>query len=354
MYFLIGISIILTTICIYLSIKLKTKFSVDNSILEEYNSEKNKLKNKIEQLNIQREDLEKDVVALNTCIDERSSTLQKLTNQEEVARQKYNEAIKDRTVELDLYYEERKQEQDKRLKDLYQKTIKEKNLEVELSYKTSIDYYENLERQLRERADCAARASDEIINEAYDRAMKAIEGTKEEEQKFQSLIEPILQYEKEQQQRLYYTIQVPDEYKDDIDFLLNTVSLKVKHPDIINKLVWAEYIKPYISDTFKRAQIEEKPGIYKLTSLITNKCYIGKSTNIKKRITDHFKSSIGIASIANQAVHNEILKQGYWNWTIEPIIYCEKEKLNEFEKYYINFFKSYGEGGYNKSGGGEG
>ena len=124
------------------------------------------------------------------------------------------------------------------------------------------------------------------------------------EEKYNSLIEPLKQFEMEQQQRLYYTIQVPDEYKDDINFLITQVSQQVKHPDIINKLVWAEYVKPYIDDTFKRAGIEDKPGIYKLTFMGNGKCYIGKSTNIKKRITDHIKSSIGISTIADQAVHH--------------------------------------------------
>jgi len=39
-------------------------------------------------------------------------------------------------------------------------------------------------------------------------------------------------------------------------------------------------------------------------------------------------------------VHHAILKEGFWNWTIEIITYCEKEKLNELEKYYISFFKT--------------
>jgi excinuclease UvrABC nuclease subunit len=64
-------------------------------------------------------------------------------------------------------------------------------------------------------------------------------------------------------------------------------------------LVWAEYVKPYIDETFKRVGIEDKAGIYKITNLETGKCYIGKSTNIKKRLTDHFKSSIGIKTIAD-------------------------------------------------------
>jgi excinuclease UvrABC nuclease subunit len=63
--------------------------------------------------------------------------------------------------------------------------------------------------------------------------------------------------------------------------------------------VWAEYVKPYIDETFKRANIKDEPGIYKITDLETGKCYIGKSTNMKKRIADHFKSSIGIKTIAD-------------------------------------------------------
>ena len=65
------------------------------------------------------------------------------------------------------------------------------------------------------------------------------------------------------------------------------------------------------------------------------------------------KSVVGISTIADQAVHHIIAREGYWNWTIEPIIYCDKDKLNELEKYYIDFFKS-NEFGYNKTKGGEG
>ena len=83
------------------------------------------------------------------------------------------------------------------------------------------------------------------------------------------------------------------------------------------------------------------------------KSYIGKSTNVKKRLQDHFKSSVGIKTIADQAVHHEILKTGIWNWLIEIIIYCNKEQLNDMEKYYIDFFHS-NTFGYNKTAGGEG
>ena len=92
---------------------------------------------------------------------------------------------------------------------------------------------------------------------------------------------------------------MPDEYKEDINFLITTVSQKISHPDVINKLVWAEFVKPYIDETFKRVGIKDEPGIYKITNIENGKSYIGKSTNIKKRLADHFKSSIGIKTIAD-------------------------------------------------------
>ena len=118
-------------------------------------------------------------------------------------------------------------------------------------------------------------------------------------------------------------------------------------------MVWAEYVKPNLDNTFKRIEIKPDAGIYKLTSLETGMSYIGKSTNVKNRIADHFKSSIGIKSIADQAVHHAILKEGFWNWAIEVITYADKDKLNELEKYYIEFFKTQ-EFGYNKNSGGGG
>ena len=195
--------------------------------------------------------------------------------------------------------------------------------------------------------------SKELIEKAKASAAAIIAETQLQQEKYEGLLAPLQQYEKEKQVKLFYTIQTPDEYKQDIEFLLTTVAQKVQHPDIINKLVWAEYVKPYLDETFKRVGIENKPGIYKLTNLDSGKCYIGKSTDIKKRIADHFKSSIGIKTIADQQVHHAILETGFWNWLIEYIIYCDKDELNDLEKYYINFFKSQ-EFGYNKNAGGGG
>jgi hypothetical protein len=262
------------------------------------------------------------------------------------------------------------EEQIKKSQDYYKKIINEQSQELETFYQT---HKAQRMAQLNSEMTTARELMNERLTAETNRCNAAIEKEQQhlvalqeeykqeidelaqktlfEQERFENLLAPLKQYEMEQQARLYYTVQVPIEYRDDISYLLTTVAQRVKHPDIISKLVWAEYIKPNIDETFKRIGVEDKPGIYKLTNIDSGKSYVGKSTNVKKRIQDHFKSSVGITSIADQAVHHAMLETGLWNWSIEVIQYCDKEQLNELEKYYIEFFKSQ-EFGYNKTGGG--
>lgn len=321
---------ILFIICIFLLFKVEQKQVIDNADERIY-------EDKIRSLQLHEKELQERVRAQAATIEEYNNKIQEAQDN---YYKEMNKKISDldnffasqkemRQSEMDTEFEQKERERTEALDLKIQSFAREAQLQInqiEENTKTEIERFQNAQRQ--------------IANE-----------TSYQEERYESLLEPLRKYEIEQQERLYYTIQVPDEYKEDISFLLNTVSQKVQHPDIINKLVWAEYVKPYLDDTFKRIEIKAEPGIYKLTNIDSGKSYIGKSTNVKKRISDHIKSSIGITSIADQAVHHEILKTGFWNWTIEIITYCDKEQLSELEKYYIEFFKTVTYG-YNIRGGG--
>lgn len=317
---------ILIVCIIILCIALKRKQILDKTELNKYNKEVTLLEHRKKSLNEDIEFCEKQIAREQRHFEE--------------AQVEHNKAIARQTSELDAMYERNKvrrmeqlenemRVQEEKSRQLLQQKIEEYNVEVEKEKKHAEQVKEEINQNL---LDALQEASFQHV-------------------KFESLLAPLQQYEKAQQERLYYTIQVPEEYHNDIDYLLNVVSQKVNHPDIISKLVWAEYIKPYMDETIKRIGIKDESGIYKITNIETGKCYIGKSTNVKKRLQDHFKSSVGIASIADQAIHHAILEQGIWNWMIEIITYCDKDKLNELEKYYIEFFKSQ-EYGFNKTGGG--
>lgn len=324
--------IILCIVVIILSIKLYKKIQIDTKELNEYNSK----------LDIARANLS----TINYNCEEQNKKVRELESKYYTLLDQYKKELNKKTSDLDLYFENQKLTRQSEMDTDFERLWREK----EENLKTK---YIQFEREELEKEHKFRQEVQEVIDSARESQENILAETRAQQERFEGLLLPLRQYEMEQQERLFYTIQVPDEYKDDINFLITTVSQKVQHPDIINKLVWAEYVKPYIDGTFKRVGIEDKPGIYKITNIDTGKCYIGKSTNVKKRIADHFKSSIGIKTIADQAVHHEIWKTGFWNWTIEIIIYCEKEQLNELEKYYIDFFKSQ-EFGYNKNVGGGG
>lgn len=274
----------------------------------------------------------------------------KLKLEKEYLQQNINEAsnllntINQKTIEAqdfqDHYFTDQKEARQASLDSWYETTKNYYNTRLE-NVKAQCDA--QIEEQQNTLDDFIANC--DLTHEEYQDKIEQIQ------QRYNSLLEPIKLYEKERADQEWYTIQIPEKYHSDIDYLLNTVAEKVAHPDIISKLVWTEYIKPSMDATLKRLEIKETAGIYKITNVNNNKAYIGKSVNVKKRLQEHFKSAVGIQSIADQAFHHEILKNGIWNWRIEILNYCDKEQLSEQEKYYIDFFQTQNYG-YNKREGG--
>ena len=324
-YALIGCLIIIG----FLGFKLSQKQKIDKEVLDQYNLD----------IDTAKTDLHELVMQQRTEI-QRVTQYKTEYKQYKQRAEEYQDLINNKFADIDSQIEEQRQKRQADLDSDFE--TRKRNIELAL---------ENTVKDCDDQAEQAKSVMAEIIQQCTDTSNEYYQKVADAQERFNSIERTLAQYEKDKQAKLFYTIQLPDEYKDDIEFLLTTVAAKVQHPDIISKLVWAEYVKPNLDDTFKRIEIKAEPGIYKITNINTGKCYIGKSTNVKTRIADHFKSSIGIRSIADQAVHHAILKEGFWNWAIEVITYCDKEKLSELEKYYIDFFKAQ-EHGYNKTGGG--
>ena len=345
MYAIIGCLIIIG----FLGFKLYQKQKIDKEEYELYQDQLKQIK----------QDVKDTWVEFHLASDNLQSaqnTLSHIQEKTEYEKCKLEECKKDLKVALDTYQDIT----DKRLKEIDQSMEEQRRKrqeDLDKSLEETKQKYEliveSVGRDCQNKAESYIQECDAQKLIAENTIAQYQAQTEELKQQYESLLGPIKQYEKEKQEKLFYTIQLQDEFKEDIEFLLTTVAAKVQHPDIISKLIWAEYVKPNLDATFKRVEVKTEPGIYKLTSLENGKSYIGKSTNVKTRIADHFKSSVGIKSIADQAVHHAILKEGFWNWTIEIITYCNKDKLNELEKYYIDFFKTQ-EYGYNRNSGGGG
>lgn len=146
-------------------------------------------------------------------------------------------------------------------------------------------------------------------------------------------------------------IQLSTEDQEDINLLLKEIVPRIRRPDVLRKLIWTEYVQKLANDMLNNVVPQDCSGIYKITHLPDKKCYIGRAVSVRKRLTEHVKSSLGVGTIADQAVHHAMRDNGLHNFIFELVEECDKDKLPEREKFYINFFQQQN-WGYNKNVGG--
>lgn len=94
-------------------------------------------------------------------------------------------------------------------------------------------------------------------------------------------------------------------------------------------------------------------GIYKITNRLNNKSYIGKSINVEKRMQRHtFKSEH--RRFPNKTLYKALEKYGVDSFDFDILESdVPKDKLDEREKYWIQYYDTM-KNGYNETIGGDG
>ena len=152
-------------------------------------------------------------------------------------------------------------------------------------------------------------------------------------------------------QKDYYRIILSQEDREDIAFL-NSIRHKMNNKDLLSKLIYESYYKAPLNKLLTNILGKDTvSGIYRITNITNNKSYIGKSVDVKKRLTDHVKGSLGISTIADQEIHHAMSEEGIEQFMFQLLEQVDKDKLNEREKHYISLYRTQ-EYGYNGRAGG--
>lgn len=309
-YILIGIIVVLFLVIVYLRNSYKN---------EQSKAYQKKIQNLLYDYNEERQKRQKEYDEFLLSIKEKEKLCDQLVEKEQqridekvlaYSNKKYDEVEK----EITHYYV------------LRQEAINKEVVQLENNYNT---HKENLDRDIstlrEELSDLKAR------REAYIEALKA--------------------EEKRQQDRAFYTINLTEENKEDIK-ILRSIEDKLHNSEALNRLIYDVFIKKPLGDLLLRIIGENTyGGIYKITNLDTQRAYIGRSTDIKKRLTEHVKGAFNISTIADQEIHRVMGREGVDKFSFEVLEKVEKEKLNEREKYWIDFYQTQSYG-YNQNKGG--
>ena len=122
---------------------------------------------------------------------------------------------------------------------------------------------------------------------------------------------------------------------------LEIVKRELNKPRILCMLIWQTYWQPLAKKQFPLI-IKNKTacGIYKITNITTEECYIGQAVDIYKRWCEHCKCGLGIDTPPGNKLYKAIQEYGLNNFTFEVIEECSPNQLNEKEKYFIELYQA--------------
>ena len=122
---------------------------------------------------------------------------------------------------------------------------------------------------------------------------------------------------------------------------LEVVKRELNNSRILCMLIWKTYWQPLAKKQFPLIlQDKTKCGIYKITNLITDECYVGQSVDVYKRWNDHCKCGLGIDTPPGNKLYKAIQEYGLDNFTFELLTECRQAELNEKEKYFIELYQA--------------
>lgn len=198
----------------------------------------------------------------------------------------------------------------------------------------------NIQNELSQYVYTCEKEKDQIVAEISN----AEEKLKDLKKKQDTINQAILRKRESEEQVNYYKVVIPNEDQKDIQTLLE-IETRIRNKEAIRKLIWDLYIKRPVAEMEKRVlQNKDVCGIYKITNIQTQEAYIGKSTNIKTRWINHLKTVIGLSGAARSTLHNQMERDGLWNYTFEVLEEVSKDHLSAREAYWISFYdtKNYG------------
>lgn len=153
-----------------------------------------------------------------------------------------------------------------------------------------------------------------------------------------------------QEQKDLYRLVLSNQDKQDIEFL-RSIQFRISKPRLVSMLIWQNYVQPIAKKKLPLILGSENVcGIYKITNIKNQMCYIGQAKDMRKRLNEHLKKGLGIDTPQGNKLYQAMLEDGIDSFTFELLEQCSEEELNSKERYYIELYNSINYGYNSQSG----
>ncbi len=156
--------------------------------------------------------------------------------------------------------------------------------------------------------------------------------------KLTSAVEASKRAEEQRTKQDFYRLQLSQIDAEEIA-RLREVTPHLRDSEPLNKVIWKVYYeKPYTDLIGRVVGTGVHTGIYKITNINNQMCYVGQAANIADRWKQHIKRGMGAETPTRNKLYPAMLEFGVENFTFEIIEEVERAKLNEREDYWQEYF----------------
>ena len=298
---------------------------------------------RIEEENISLEkQREKEFYKLN----EVKAMLRALQQQLEEAKENFEKNFDSYVEVLELAYQAKENEFDSKVRLLQEQTNQRCERSKEESWRAFEKYVEGLDEYYVK----VEKDFDKSLNDIQ----KVIEEHREEleqiRQTYAAAREAQIREEELANQADFYSLHLTDIEKSTIS-LIEELKPRIPEPRVLCMLIWTTFFQKQTTALCNQVLgTTAVCGIYKITNKLTGLSYIGQAVNVADRWKQHVKCGLGIDTPSQNKLYKAMLKDGVTNFTFELLEQCDKQLLNEKERFYINLYQAY-EFGYNSTKG---
>lgn len=225
---------------------------------------------------------------------------------------------------------------------IYEQSLQLANEKMSAAAEKMSAEYEEAKRQMEEEYLATMEVQSALLSKELNTTNIAIKNAETKLADLSAKVSAAVEAAKRQEELAtaqdFYKLNLSNEDIEEIT-KLREVAVLLRDSEPLNKVIWKVYYeKPYTDLIGRVVGSGIHTGIYKITNINSQKCYVGQAADIASRWKQHIKRGIGAEAPTRNKLYPAMLKYGVENFTFEIIEECSRDKLNSREDYWQDYF----------------
>jgi hypothetical protein len=121
--------------------------------------------------------------------------------------------------------------------------------------------------------------------------------------------------------------------------MLQKITPYIRDKEAVNKVIWKCYYEKPTTDLIGRViGSGAHTGIYKITHIESEKCYVGQAVDLASRWKQHIKRGLGAEPATRNKLYPAMMEYGPESFTFEILEECDKSLLDEREDFWQEYY----------------